>query len=60
MQGAQRQAFTGRWACRLDWQTGHPWSYAIDGGVLGLGCCFGWGLWPARLWQCQWAPVASG
>ena len=25
-QAAQRQAFTGRRACRLDWQTGHQWS----------------------------------
>ena len=39
-QAAQRQAFTGRRACRVDWQTGHQWSYAIDAGVLGFGCCF--------------------
>ena len=25
-QAAHRQAFTGRRACRLDWQTGHQWS----------------------------------
>ena len=48
-QAAQRQAFTGRRACRLDWQTGHQWSYAIDD----------W-LWPAPLGQRQWAPLAAG
>jgi len=39
-QAAQRQALTGRRPTRLDWQTGHQWSYRLAGASLGLGWCF--------------------
>jgi hypothetical protein len=34
---AQRQAFTGRLATRLDWQTGHQWSYRVAGTASAFG-----------------------
>jgi hypothetical protein len=48
-QAAQRQALTGRRPTRLDWQTGHQWSYKVCGAALGLGWCFRRGLPAASL-----------
>src|SRR5512147_2785490 len=48
-QEAQRHAFTGRRPTRLDWQTGHQWSYTVGGASLGLGWCFRRGLLAASL-----------